>query len=263
MKKNGNFYLQNMNNNDILSKQDAICLLDLINESLFCAKEKEFRILLDKLKNLLNFEYAVSASINLDKKGLIESYELVNLNYPAQWMEAYVEKRYDLIDPIVIENITKYNVQYWNDTYKKHNAPKKFVNTAKDVGLKEGYTYGLKNLEGTHGTIFSFSGPKYKQQLRTEYILKYVIPHLHQALIRFLKPNMKLNADKDDVLLSSREKEILNWVKYGKSSWEISVILHISERTVNFHVTNIMHKLDVVKRSQAVAVAIDQGYIQI
>lgn len=61
--------------------------------------------------------------------------------------------------------------------------------------------------------------------------------------------------------LSVREKEVLSWSKRGKSSWEISAILNISERTVNFHVNNIMQKLDAVSRTQAVAVAIERGLI--
>jgi LuxR family quorum sensing-dependent transcriptional regulator len=61
--------------------------------------------------------------------------------------------------------------------------------------------------------------------------------------------------------LSKREEEVLTWSKRGKSSWEISAILNISERTVNFHVNNIMQKLNVVSRIQAVAVAIERGLI--
>ncbi len=59
--------------------------------------------------------------------------------------------------------------------------------------------------------------------------------------------------------LSEREKEVVSWLKKGKSSWEVSVILNITERTVNFHVRNIMHKLNAVSRTQAVAVAMEQG----
>ena len=62
--------------------------------------------------------------------------------------------------------------------------------------------------------------------------------------------------------LSEREKEVLTWSKRGKSSWEISAILNISERTVNFHVNNIMQKLNAVNRTQAVAVAIERGIIK-
>ncbi len=56
-------------------------------------------------------------------------------------------------------------------------------------------------------------------------------------------------------LLSPREREVLEWLKLGKTSWDISVILRISERTVNYHVQNIIHKLGTVNRMQAVSVA--------
>lgn len=61
--------------------------------------------------------------------------------------------------------------------------------------------------------------------------------------------------------LSMREKEVLKWLKIGKSSWDVSVILNIRERTVNFHVTNVMKKLDAMTRTQAVAISIENGLI--
>jgi len=64
-------------------------------------------------------------------------------------------------------------------------------------------------------------------------------------------------------VLSSREKEVLNWLKQGKSSWDMSVILGISKRTVDFHVYNIIEKLGATNRTQAVAVATRLGLIEI
>lgn len=59
--------------------------------------------------------------------------------------------------------------------------------------------------------------------------------------------------------LSDREIEVLRWLKEGKSNWEISMILKISERTVKFHVKNICTKLDVINRTHAVVVAMERG----
>ena len=59
--------------------------------------------------------------------------------------------------------------------------------------------------------------------------------------------------------LSDREMEVLRWLKEGKSNWEISMILKISERTVKFHVKNICTKLDVINRTHAVVVAMERG----
>ncbi len=56
--------------------------------------------------------------------------------------------------------------------------------------------------------------------------------------------------------LSQRELEVLRWLRMGKSSWDISVILTISERTVNYHVNNIIRKLGVMNRLQAVFEAV-------
>ena len=69
------------------------------------------------------------------------------------------------------------------------------------------------------------------------------------------------NRDVSNETLSVREKEVVRWIKKGKSSWEIGAILGISERTVNFHVNNIKQKLNVISRTQAVAIAIEQGLI--
>lgn len=62
--------------------------------------------------------------------------------------------------------------------------------------------------------------------------------------------------------LTDREVETLTWVARGKSSSEIAEMLGISERTVNFHVENVMRKLDVVSRVQAAVVAVQSGWIK-
>ena len=62
-------------------------------------------------------------------------------------------------------------------------------------------------------------------------------------------------------VVSKREGEVLYWVKEGKTSGDISMILGITERTVNFHIYNIMEKLGVVNRPQMIAVAAQLGLI--
>lgn len=61
--------------------------------------------------------------------------------------------------------------------------------------------------------------------------------------------------------LSEKEKEVLSWIVQGKSNWEIAQILGVSERTAKFHVENIIKKLNVVNRTQAVAIAVSEKII--
>lgn len=58
--------------------------------------------------------------------------------------------------------------------------------------------------------------------------------------------------------LSRREITILNWIRNGKSNWEIAQILGVTERTVKFHVESIFSKLAVRSRTQAIAVTTEQ-----
>lgn len=61
--------------------------------------------------------------------------------------------------------------------------------------------------------------------------------------------------------LSPREQTVLDWMRHGKTNWEISRILGVSERTIRFHAESIFHKLDVSSRTQAVAYAVEKGLL--
>lgn len=66
---------------------------------------------------------------------------------------------------------------------------------------------------------------------------------------------------KTEIALSERELEILEMVAAGKTNFKIAQILVISERTVNFHMGNILKKLNAINRAQAVSKGIEQGII--
>ncbi len=61
--------------------------------------------------------------------------------------------------------------------------------------------------------------------------------------------------------LSERELECLEWVSFGKTSWETGLILGVSERTINFHLLNAARKLNVYGRQAAVAIALRQNLL--
>ena len=80
--------------------------------------------------------------------------------------------------------------------------------------------------------------------------------HLHEHQLeksRTPSPNLP------PTTLTEREAECLAWTSQGKTAWEISAILHVSERTVKFHLNNVMRKLGVHSRTHAVARAISLG----
>lgn len=65
------------------------------------------------------------------------------------------------------------------------------------------------------------------------------------------------------MLVSARELDCLRWMAAGKTAWEASVILGISERTVRFHLNAAREKLDCLTTTQAVAKAVSQQLISL
>jgi two-component system, NarL family, response regulator DegU len=64
-------------------------------------------------------------------------------------------------------------------------------------------------------------------------------------------------------LLTRRECEVLQLLADGKSNRAIGDSLYISEKTVKNHVSNILQKMNVNDRTQAVVVAIKNGWVEV
>lgn len=63
--------------------------------------------------------------------------------------------------------------------------------------------------------------------------------------------------------LTKRELEVLNLLKQGKTNKTIAQDLFISERTVKFHVSLLLDKLDAKNRTEAVQIALKRGIVQL
>ncbi|MDR7267452.1 LuxR family transcriptional regulator [Pelomonas saccharophila] len=88
--------------------------------------------------------------------------------------------------------------------------------------------------------------------------LQLLAAHALTAADRLLSP--KLNKG-DMPKLTKRELDVLSWTAQGKTAWEVSVILGMSEKTVNFHLGNAMRKLEVNSKHQAVLKCVAAGIL--
>jgi DNA-binding NarL/FixJ family response regulator len=62
--------------------------------------------------------------------------------------------------------------------------------------------------------------------------------------------------------VTAREREVLQLIADGLATKQIARALNISERTVKFHTTSLLRKLDADNRAQAVAQAAQRGLLQ-
>jgi len=59
--------------------------------------------------------------------------------------------------------------------------------------------------------------------------------------------------------LSLREIEVLRWAAEGKTAQDISTILNLKKRTINFHMGNAIKKMGATNKTSAVVQAILGG----
>ncbi|MDA3839531.1 MAG: autoinducer binding domain-containing protein [Patescibacteria group bacterium] len=182
--------------------------------------------------------------------GEVAAVKDLNINYPQEWVELYQTQEFWRIDPIVLTTMASTNPQHWSETYRKLPPDKNFITLAHDFGLQDGCSCLTRDNIGPQWTMVSTAGGFRNYKNKAEYILERLTPHFHLALLSLKVSDRKFQN------ITNRELEVLKWLSNGKTSWEISVILKVTEATINFHVKNIFKKLNVNTRSHAVAIAV-------
>jgi len=218
--------------------------------------------LFPRIQELFPYDFAGSILGRIDNNnGFIMSYG-VNISFPEEWLQEYLSNNYFHSDVATQETFKTYKLNHWSYLKQDHiDVPQEIKSLNIDFGVLESYCHGsAPSAPENDGSLFSFASASIKQEKRTEAILEHLTPHLHLALSHVFNNTQSKMLN---VVLSGREKEVLNWLKLGKSSWDISVILGISERTVNYHVYNIMEKLNATNRPQAVAIATRLGLVSL
>jgi two-component system, NarL family, response regulator LiaR len=81
-------------------------------------------------------------------------------------------------------------------------------------------------------------------------------PEAAQVLIQASRQPYKPGID-----LTQREREVLTLLVEGRTNPEIAEILVVTKSTIKFHVSSILHKLQVSTRTEAVAKALQEGLL--
>ena len=194
----------------------------------------------------------------LTPKGAFQEFNsVINVSYSNDWLYHYGTRNYATVDPVLQSVLSTSQTQVWEQTYKGASSEKQleFVEEARSYGLTHGLTTGILEPGRNFASFFSFAGGDPSHTVRYKKLLEYLLPYLH----RILMANVHTPSVNRVKGLSPRELMVLEWMKQGKTNWEISRIIGVSERTVRFHVESIFAKLDVGSRTQAVACAIERG----
>lgn len=121
--------------------------------------------------------------------------------------------------------------------------------------LGHALAHGTREFAGETSAFFFFLNMPERAGRRHSYFAEMLMPYLHTTLHRMLmsektEPQIQLRLN---VRLSTREAQVISLVRDGKTNQEIGKVLELSPLTVKNHVQNILRKLKVANRAQAVA----------
>ena len=243
-----------------LSSNDSFSLLEIIDDCVYCQDLSQFKAIIKRLKRLVSFRGLTMSHINFQELRQEEPGSINNLDlgFPEEFMRRYLSRELYWDDVPVMAFMRSFELQNWQEAIEVHNTgvPGAVDAELNDHGLVDGWVYGTRDITGFKITTISLGSETIENSHRTKAIIKLSTPHLAEAYKRILQIK-----EMQKYRLTRREFEVLNWLKEGKTSWEISVILNLSERCVNFHINNAKNKLNAVNRTQAVAVALGAGHI--
>lgn len=179
-------------------------------------------------------------------------------NYSQKWIEYYLHK--DLIqhDPVLKKCRLPGSMWLWGNDVSF--AGQQVFEAGRAHGIYHGISCSVMAKNRSVGILsLSSANPSKMIVLTTELELKlqYISDLSMAALIEI--DDISMLATKLE--LSDRELEILKWTAEGKTSAEISLILSISENTVNFHQKNMQKRFNAPNKTQIASYAAAIGLI--
>jgi DNA-binding CsgD family transcriptional regulator len=230
--------------------------MDLIDLSAVKGNTENFEGFIDQLCRRLGVEYGSYATMN-PVTGAVQGYA----TYRPDWKQHYTRGNFHRLDPTIHRSALSIAPVDWS-RFERDAKFHTVFRSAHDFGITpQGVTVPIRGPYGDRG-LLSVTAAVHDAEwhlLRRKIVgeLQMAAVHLHDAVMRsgqLLPPLAR-------PLLSTREREVLQWVAAGKSQQDVGDILSISTRTVEVHLRSAREKLGALTTVQAVGRAIGLGLI--
>lgn len=181
-------------------------------------------------------------------------------NYPAAWVEYFNEQRMGATDPVHrASNRTSIGFA-WSDLSRLvqlTGRDRQVLELARDQGLGNGFTVPA-HIPGEINGSCSFATSRESgfpvERLREAQL---VGAFAFEAARSISSPAAAASQPR----LTDRQRDCLVWVARGKSDWEISRILGVSQETVILHLKHARERYGVAKRTELTVRALFDGTI--
>ncbi len=229
----------------------------LVHSLIHAKTEQELFANLESATGKLGFEYC-AFGMRMPLPVSRPKVFMIN-NYSDAWQKKYVQEQYIAVDPTVAHGMKSVMPLVWDQ--EVFSSCRTFWEDARAHGLQIGWAQSCHDARGVAGLLTlarSHDNLSYSELQAHSLQMSWLAQAVHEGMSRLVVPKLMPEAAVD---LSLREMEVLRWTADGKTSADVSEIMHISERTVNFHLNNAMNKLGSCNKTAAAIKATVLGLI--
>ncbi len=181
--------------------------------------------------------------------------------FPAGWMDRYLDQDYARIDPVVRRVVRGNSPFFWSEAVfhaegERSASVRKMFGEAAEHNLRAGVALPVITLGDA--IVGASLGGEAVDIPPGDFGMISMISSF--AIVRAIDIRDRAKR-RQRPSLTAREVECLKWAADGKTEWEISAILQVSEHTADKHLANAYRKLGAANRAHAVALAIRWGFL--
>ncbi|MFU0507168.1 helix-turn-helix transcriptional regulator [Pseudaminobacter sp. NGMCC 1.201702] len=206
----------------------------------------------------LGFEHLILSGVPVGGQKLAPMVEL--MGWPKGWFERYCEKEHAKSDAVCIYSAKSRLPFEW------HEIPERWSGTpenrlvqdeATEFGIRSGFAVPMHSYSHWQSVVSFASGrPRCYMSEHEQSLL------VTMAIYAGMSIEALSHGEIEDDPLTDRQREVLLWAAEGKSAWDTSVILGISEATVRKHEKKAREVLGTATTMQAVVEAIRRRIIR-
>jgi LuxR family transcriptional regulator, quorum-sensing system regulator BjaR1 len=180
--------------------------------------------------------------------------------WPVEWFELYNRENLSAVDPVPRHCFNTLNPFEWKDVpydRERNVAAHNVMMRARDFRFHEGFCIPIHYDDATGAISMAGERPYLDAETKSALHLMSVFTH---GRLRALTRSGPQGPSRR---LSETEAEVLRWAARGKTAWETSRILGISERNVRWHLEEAQRKLMAPNKTATVARALVNREIMI
>lgn len=189
----------------------------------------------------------------------------------ARWRAHYDERNLAKADDLLSAGLTSSAPTTWmtfREEQEQQGRPAEIYDEAREFGLHDGFYLPIHQSDGSVLGVSMMARQQMPKSRTTLAALHMLAVYYHLAaerlgLVAKLAPLDAPPPVKAKAILTKRQLECLKWISQGKTNWEISQILGISEHTVHEHLEQARTRLGVRTTTQAVLQAVMRGLIEL